>query len=93
MINSFKDKTTKTLFEIGSHKRIPPDITRRCLKRLDQLNAAATLEDMRFPPSNRLEKLQGHTPDRYSVRINNQFRLTFEWAGDGADSVCIEDYH
>lgn len=63
------------------------------LLKLIQLDAAEALQDLRDPPGNRLEQLKNYDPLRYSVRINDQWRITFEWSGGGAQDVRIEDYH
>ena len=60
---------------------------------LDKLNAAHHLQDLRSPPSNRLEKLKGDRKGQYSIRINNQYRICFRWGADGAEEVEICDYH
>ena len=61
--------------------------------RLDQLAAAASLDDLRAPPANRLEPLNGSRKGQFSIRINDQFRLCFRWASDGAHDVEVVDYH
>ena len=62
-------------------------------RKLDQLNQAAALGDLRAPPSNRLEKLKGERAGQYSIRINDQWRVCFRWADSGAEDVQIVDYH
>ena len=68
-------------------------IERSALRKLKQLDLAKRLEDMRAPPANRLEKLSGDRAGQWSVRINDQFRVCFRWAGDGATDVEIVEYH
>ena len=63
------------------------------LRKLDQLEAAARLDDLRVPPGNRLESLRGNRRGQHSIRINNQWRICFVWKGDGANDVAIVDYH
>ncbi len=93
MIKSFKDKVTETLFRTGHHKKIPPDVLKRAVKQLDRVDAAVAIGDLGFPPSNHFERLVGTKPPRYSIRVNRQYRITFEWTGTDAESVCFEDYH
>ena len=93
MIKSFKNKSTETLFRSGRHKKVPPNVTTRAIKQLDRLDAVARIEDLYFPPGNHFEKLAGSNPSRYSIRVNRQYRITFEWTGTDAEGVCFEDYH
>lgn len=93
MIISFKDKDTEVLYRTGKSKRIPPDVIKRALRLLDRVDQALGVEDLRIPPSNRLEKLKGISPERWSVRINRQYRITFVWTGKDAADVVFEDYH
>jgi proteic killer suppression protein len=92
MIQSFKDAETKQLFEARSSKRWQ-GISAIALRKLDQIEAAISLEDLRVPPGNRLEALKGDRYGQHSVRINDQFRICFEWKTDGAHKVEIVDYH
>ncbi len=93
MIISFRDKLTETVFRKGCHKKVPPDVLGRALKQLDRVDAAARTGDLGFPPSNHFERLVGTKPPRYSIRVNRQYRVTFEWTGTDAENVCFEDYH
>ena len=93
MIKSFKNKSTETLFRSGRHKKVPPNVTTRAIKQLDRLDAVARIEDLYFPPSSHFEKLAGLSPTRYSIRVNRQYRITFEWTGTDAENVRFEDYH
>lgn len=93
MILSFADKETERLFRTGKSKRLPPDILRRAMMRLNQLEHATHIDDLRFPPSNRLEALQGDRTGQWSVRINNQWRLCFKYANGDFSDVSIIDYH
>lgn len=74
-------------------KGFPVEIIRRTQALLSALDAAAELEDLRFPPGNNLEKLSGDLAGRYSVRINRQWRICFIWTENGPDQVEIVDYH
>ena len=93
MIRSFADAETERLFAIGRSRRLPRDILRRALMRLGQLHAATRLEDLRLPPSNRLEALRGDRAGQHSIRINNQWRLCFRFRDGDALEVEIADYH
>ena len=62
-------------------------------RKLKVLDAAARVEDLRIPSGNRLEKLRGQQSGRYSIRVNDQYRITFRWEGGDACEVCVEDYH
>ncbi|MCX6870975.1 MAG: type II toxin-antitoxin system RelE/ParE family toxin [Verrucomicrobia bacterium] len=92
MITSFKDDETRRLHETGSSRRFSA-IARVALRKLIQLDAAGELSDLRVPPGNRLEALQGNLAGRYSIRINDQWRLCFRWDGSDASEVEICDYH
>ena len=72
---------------------MPPDIVRAAKRKLAQLDASGRLSDLRVPPGNRLEALKGNRKDRYSIRVNDQFRLVFVWKDDGPHEVEFVDYH
>ena len=97
MIASFRDKGTEDLFDgrdsKQARKSCPPDLVRVARRKLDQLNQAVALGDLRAPPSNRLEKLKGERDGQYSIRINDQWRVCFRWTGSAAEDVEIVDYH
>jgi toxin HigB-1 len=93
MIRSFADVETEQFFTTGKSRRLPRDILRRTTMRLLQLNAAKKLEDLRLPPSNRLELLKGYRSGRHSIRINDQWRLRFRFVDGAAFDVEITDYH
>ncbi len=92
MIRSFKSKDTETLFRLEASKRFA-QIERQALRKLVQLDLATTLEDMRVPPGNRLEALKSDRKGKWSIRINDQFRICFRWTADGPEDVEIVDYH
>ncbi len=92
MIQSFKDPETEKLFRTGVSKR-HHSIVRIALRKLIQMNHAQVLSDLAVPPGNRLEILQGSLRGRYSIRINDQWRILFEWTNEGPKSVTIVDYH
>ena len=92
MIVSFSDQDTADLFE-GKRVRRFANILAVAERKLQQLDSAVTLESLRVPPGNRLEALLGNLKGQHSIRINDQFRLCFVWALDGAHDVKIVDYH
>ena len=93
MIQSFKDKATRAVFERAGTPRIPPEIQRNALRKLLLIDAADSLEDLRLPPSNHLEKLIGDRKGQCSIRVNQQWRICFEWTGGDAHEVEMVDYH
>lgn len=93
MIRSFASKETESLFATGKARRLPPDILRRAVMRLTQLDAATRIEDLRLPPSNQLESLAGDRQGQWSIRINAQWRLCFRFESGDAFDVEIVDYH
>jgi proteic killer suppression protein len=93
MIKSFKSKETARIFERLRSTRLPQDIQQVSYRKLRMLNNAVTLEDLRIPPANRLEKLSGDRAGQYSIRINDQWRICFEWIDGDAYNVEIVDYH
>jgi proteic killer suppression protein len=93
MIKSFKSKETARIFERLRSSRLPPDIQQVSYRKLRMLNNAVTLDDLRVPPANRLEKLSGDRAGQYSIRINDQWRICFEWIDGDAHNVEIVDYH
>ena len=93
MILSFGDKETRELFKTGKSKKLPPDIWRRTLRKLEMLDKAESLEDLKVPPGNRLESLKGYREGYYSIRINDQWRITFRFSSGNAFEVKVEDYH
>lgn len=93
MIKSTKGKLIEKLISGASLKGFPPDLVRRAERRVAQIDAAQTIEDLRIPPSNHLEKLAGDRQGQYSIRINQQWRVCFTWEGEDAFDVEIVDYH
>lgn len=95
MITNFKDKDTERVFNGEHARRIPTELQRRAQIKLTLLDAASCLDVMRVPPSNRLEKLKGNRSDEWSIRINDQWRITFKYNADKRNfyDVLIEDYH
>jgi len=93
MIESFRCKETEKLFNRQLPRKLPREILRLALKKLLILDAAESLQDLRIPPSNCLEKLSGKRRGQYSIRINKQWRICFEWQPSSAKKVEIVDYH
>ena len=96
MIISFGDRGTYDLFHgISSRyvRKIPNQIHEQALYKLDVINAAQILDDLKLPPGNRLEPLRGNLTGFHSIRINSQWRVVFRWTENGAHDVQILDYH
>ena len=93
MIQSFSCVETEQLFATGKSRRLPPEILNRAVMRLTQLHAATQVEDLRVPPSNRLEALSGDRAGEWSIRINDRWRVCFRFADGHAHGVEIVDYH
>lgn len=92
MIKSFRTRDTEVLFRL-EHVRKWAQFERIALRKLVQLDLAASLSDMRAPPGNRLEALDGDRKGQWSIRINDQFRICFRWSEEGPENVEIVDYH
>ena len=93
MIRTFACKETKKLFNRQFSGKLPPNIQQVVRRKLAILDAAEVLRDVRLPPSNSLEKLSGERKGQYSIRINDQWRICFEWRNGNAHNVEIVDYH
>ncbi len=93
MIKTFRDAETERLWKHERSRRIPASILKTALKKLQMLNAAAALGDLVMPPGNRLERLKGDREGQHSIRINDQYRICFEWRESNAYNVEIADYH
>ena len=96
MIQSFGDETTVDLFRernTRAARRIPRELWRVTQRKLKAIDVAARLEDLTIPAGNRLERLKGDHAGRYSIRINDQYRVTFRWEQGHAHEVRVEDYH
>lgn len=93
MIKSFSDKTTEELFNRQNVRKLPPSIIRTAYRKLLIIDAAEKLDDLKIPPGNRLEKLAGDLLGKFSIRINDQWRIIFEWKKNNAYEVEIVDYH
>jgi toxin HigB-1 len=93
VIKSFKDPETQRLYQRVRSRKLPPEIQQVALRKLRMINSAVSVNDLRVPPANRLEKLSGRRDGQYSIRINDQWRVCFEWKSGDAFNVEITDYH
>lgn len=96
MIASFGDKATAALYHDGRGKaagKFPPDVARAAIRKLDALNSAVELRDLRSPPGNRLEALRGDLVGHYSIRVNDQWRVVFRWMDGDAHEAKVIDCH
>lgn len=93
MIRSFADPETEKIWLGERSRKLPSDIQSIARRKMRQINRTMNLSDLRVPRGNRFEQLKGYTPLRYSVRINDQWRVTFNWSKGDAQNVRIEDYH
>jgi toxin HigB-1 len=93
MIISFKDSETEKIWKQEYSKKLPADMQRIGLRKLIIIHRAKDLEDLKIPPGNKLEKLEGDRKGQYSIRINDQWRICFYWENGVAGSVEITDYH
>jgi proteic killer suppression protein len=93
MISSFGDKDTESIWNGVRVKNMPVEIQNVGRRKLRMLNNSQTINDLRIPPSNRLEKLGGNLKDFYSIRINDQWRIIFQWNEGQSEQVKIVDYH
>ncbi len=93
MIFSFRDKITEAVFDGQCPKGFPVQLLKVARRKLEALNAAEELSDLRIPPGNRLEALKGDRKGQHSIRINDQWRVCFLWTSDGPADVEIVDYH
>lgn len=95
LIVSFGDRATEALFHGRANKArsIPPEIQKAAVRKLDMVNAARELDDLRVPPGNRLEALKGDRQGMHSIRVNGQWRIVFRWLRGDAHDVAIIDYH
>ena len=93
MIKSFADRETANLYSTGRSRKFPPPVCKIGMRKLDYLNAATGLKDLRIPPGNRLERLKGKYEGKYSIRINDQYRIVFRFVDRDVHDVEITDYH
>ncbi len=93
MLQSFADRETERVWRRKRVRKLDRELQRAALRKLLILDAADTLNDLRIPPGNRLEKLKGDRLNTYSVRVNQQWRICFRWSPAGPEDVEIVDYH
>jgi toxin HigB-1 len=93
VIKSFRDAEAEKIYRRERSRKLPPEIQQVALRKLRMLNNSQTLNDLRVPPANRLEKLSGDRQGQYRIRINDRWRICFEWLGREAYDVEIVDYH
>jgi len=93
MIKTFKCKETQKIFHRQYSKKLPRDIQKVAFRKLRMIDRSITLNDLKVPPANKLEKLSGGRKGQYSIRINDQWRICFEWIDNNALEVEIADYH
>jgi proteic killer suppression protein len=93
MIISFKDKETEKIWKGNISTKLPFEIQHMARRKLRMINNSQNINDLRTPPGNRLEKLQGDLRNKYSIRINDQWRIVFCWDGSNSSEVEINDYH
>lgn len=93
MIKNFNDKETKLIWNGIRSTKLPPDIQSKSRRKLRMINNAHSINDLRIPPANRLEKLKGDLKNYFSIRINQQWRIIFRWKNNDAYQVEIKDYH
>ena len=97
MIQSFRDDASEDLFNgrntKGARKACPESLWRVLSRKLDALDSAERLDDLRIPPGNRLEQLSGQRAGQHSIRVNEQYRICFTWSEGGPENVEVTDYH
>lgn len=93
MIKTFADRRTQQLYTTGKMKRFPVDIAKRAARKLEYLDLAVRLDDLKVPPGNRLHPLEGDRKGQYSISINDQWRICFRFIDGDAYDVQICDYH
>lgn len=93
MIKTFADKNTQELYVSGKAKRLPTDVWKRALRKLQYVDSASVLDDLKVPPGNRLHELQRDRKGQHSISINDQWRICFRFVDGDAYDVEISDYH
>lgn len=97
MIGSFRDRSTEDLFNgrnsKAARRALPRGLWRLAARKLDQLDSVTRLDELEVPPGNHLESLKGDRAGQFSIRINQQYRICFEWSDDGPEQVEVTDYH
>jgi proteic killer suppression protein len=93
VIQTFRDQDTEKVFARQHSRKLPPNLLRVAYRKLAMIDSADSIQDLRLPPGNRLEKLSGNRKGQYSIRINDQWRICFVWKEQSAFEVEITDYH
>lgn len=93
VIKTFADRETRSLYVTGASRRLPPEVVRRALRRLEYVDLATCLDDLRVPPGNRLHRLEGDREGQHSISVNDQWRICFRFLDGDAYDVQITDYH
>ena len=93
MIRTFADKTTESLFVLGKAKKVPTDLAKRAVRKLDMIENAYRVDDLRVPPGNRLHALTGNREGQWAISVNDQWRICFRFEGEDAYDVELCDYH
>jgi proteic killer suppression protein len=93
MIKTFADKRTKDLYDTGRVKRFPPDVAGRAARKLEYVDLATQIDDLKVPPGNRFHALEGDRKGQYSISINDQWRICFRFVDGDAYDVEVCDYH
>jgi len=93
MIKTFADRQTHTLFITGESRHIPPDLTRRAIRKPEYIDLANAIDDLKVPPSNRLHALKGARKGFFSIAVNDQWRICFRFVEGNAYDVQLLDYH
>jgi toxin HigB-1 len=93
VIKTFGDRLTREIYVLGRSKRFPPDIARRAIRKLEYIDLAVRLDDLKVPPGNRLHELERDRKGQYAIAINDQWRICFRFIDGDAYEVEITDYH
>lgn len=93
VIKSFADRRTQELYAFGKTRRVPPDVAKRAARKLEYVDLATCIDDLRVPPGNRLHALSGDRRGQYSISVNDQWRICFRFADGDAYDVEFCDYH
>jgi proteic killer suppression protein len=93
MIKTFTDRHTQEIYDTGKSKRFPPDIWKRAIRKLEYIDLATRLEDLKVPPSNRLHEIERERKGQFSISVNDQWRICFRFIDGDAYDVELTDYH
>jgi toxin HigB-1 len=93
VIKTFADKHTRQVYQTGKTRRLPPEVISRAVRRLEYINLASSLDDLKVPPSNKLHALRGDRAGQHAISVNDQWRICFLWEDGHAFDVEITDYH